>query len=320
MELSPPPNEELKQAVCESSYLGNKGYTIPKSCLSATEMKQLRRETTLTPKSMGPSFGAPGSQKETPPCPYYRENEKNIYLPRAYGISRYGLPYETRLSFGRDVREALTFASDKPLRDYQNEIINVYLEHIRKQVQEFEVEEEGAMDNISTAPLETENNSLKQTHLERVEYGGGGILEVPCGRGKCLGKDTPILMYDGSIRKVQDVGLGDVLMGDDSTPRKVLSLARGREKMYSITSCDLEENIEYKVNESHILSLKKKTGEVVDMSVLDYLEYQSIAPSSSASASEPLYGYRVPITFERKPIRVNPYSIGYYYRNRASFP
>jgi superfamily II DNA or RNA helicase len=186
IELSPPPSQELKQAVCEHSYLGNKGYTIPKTCLSESEMKQLRRETTLTPKSMGPSFGAPGSQKDPPPCPYYRENEKNLYLPRAYGISRYGLPYETRLSFGRDVREALTFASDKPLRDYQNEIIGVYLEHIRKQVQEFEVEVEGAVENIPTAPLETENNSPNQTHLERVEYGGGGILEVPCGRGKTV--------------------------------------------------------------------------------------------------------------------------------------
>jgi len=58
--------------------------------------------------------------------------------------------------------------------------------------------------------------------------GDGGILEVPCGRGKCLGKDTPILMYDGSIKMVQDIQIGDLIMGDDSTPRTVLSLARGR--------------------------------------------------------------------------------------------
>jgi len=313
-ESNPPPSEEMKQAVCENSYLGNKGYTIPKSCLSDSEMKTLRKETTLTPKSMGPSFGAPGSQKDPPPCPYYRENEKNLYLPRAYGISRYGLPYETRLSFGRDAREALTFASDKPLRDYQNEIINVYLEHIRTQVQEFEVEVEGAMDNIPTAPLATENKSLNQTHLERVEYGGGGILEVPCGRGKCLAKDTPILMYDGSVKFVQYVCVGDVLMGDDSTPRKVLSLARGREKMYAVSSLDLKRNMYYKVNESHILSLKKRTGEIVDISVLDYLKHKSIAPYDE------LFGYRVPISFEYTKIYANPYRIGYDYKNYAYLP
>ena len=47
-----------------------------------------------------------------------------------------------------------------------------------------------------------------------------------------LGKDTPILMYDGSIKLVQDVIVGDIIMGDDSTPRNVLTLARGREQMY----------------------------------------------------------------------------------------
>ena len=318
----PPPSPELLEAVCENAYLGTKGYTIPKSCLNESELKHLKKETTLTPKSMGgPSFGAPGCQKEAPPCPYYRENEKNIYLPRGYGISRYGLPYENRLSFGRCVREALTFASDKPLRDYQNEIIQVYLEHVRKQVQEFEVEVEVDADpdavpevNNSIAPLTTEKKSLKQTHLERVEYGGGGILEVPCGRGKCLAKDTPILMYDGTIKKVQHVSVGELIMGDDSTPRRVLSLARGREKMYSITSRDPEKSMHYTVNESHILSLKTATDKVVDIPVLDYMKH------TSAHNAERLYGYRVPITFEEKQIRENPYRVGFGYMNRKSLP
>ena len=85
------------------------------------------------------------------------------------------------------------------MRDYQEDIVKVYTDHIAQNPQ-----------------------------------GGGGILEVPCGRGKCLGKDTPILMYDGTIKKVQDVVEGDSLMGDDSTARTVLSLARGREQMYRI--------------------------------------------------------------------------------------
>ena len=317
-ESYPPPSEEQIQAVCENAYLGNKGYTIPKTCLTSEEIKIMKKETTLVPKTMGPSFGAPGSQKEPPPCPYYRENDKHIYLPRAYGISRYGLPYETRLSFGRDVRENLAFASDKPLRDYQNEIIQVYLEHVRKQVQEFEVVvegEEGVIDNSSIAPSQIENKSLNQTHLEKVEYGGGGILEVPCGRGKCLGKNTPILMFDGTIKMVQDVCVGDVLMGDDSTPRNVLSLARGREKMYSVTSALLEKNMNYVVNESHILSLKTQSGLVIDMSVMDYLRRNSTAPFA-----DKLYGYRVPIHFPFVQVRHKPYNIGYSYWKRRFIP
>lgn len=72
------------------------------------------------------------------------------------------------------------------------------------------------------------------------------------GYGKCHGIDTPILMYNGEIKKVQDVRVGDKLMGDDSTPRNVLSLARGREKMYKIVQ---SKSNDYVVNSSHILSL-----------------------------------------------------------------
>ena len=34
---------------------------------------------------------------------------------------------------------------------------------------------------------------------------------------KCLRKDTPVLMYDGSINPIQDIKEGDNIMGDDST-------------------------------------------------------------------------------------------------------
>lgn len=74
------------------------------------------------------------------------------------------------------------------------------------------------------------------------------------GSGKCMGKDTPILMYDGTIKNIQDVEIGELIMGDDSTPRRVLSLARGREELYKITP---EKGEPYIVNKSHILSLKK---------------------------------------------------------------
>jgi len=315
--------EDEKQAVCEKSYLGNKGYSIPKTCLSKTEIDYLKKETSLTPKVMGPSFGAPGTQKPPPDYPYYRENSTHLYLPRAFGISRYGLPYETRISPGRDASKALAFASDKPLRDYQNEIIGVFLEHVRKQVLEFETVVEsdaGDVESMSmkspTALIPPEKNSGNQTHLdpvpvlERVDYGGGGILEVPCGRGKCLAKNTPILMYDGSIKKVQDVEVGDWLMGDDSTPRLVLSLARGREKMYQIKSRHSEDDVSYTVNESHILSLKNAEGEVIDIPLLEYLKYLDILEPELSSSLPYYYGYRVPIVFEHHQVYRNPYKVG----------
>ena len=81
----------------------------------------------------------------------------------------------------------------------------------------------------------------------------GVLLYHGLGAGKCHKKDTPILMSDGRIKMVQDIIVGDFLMGDDSTPRQVMSLARGVDKMYDIIS---ENGEKYTVNQEHILCLK----------------------------------------------------------------
>lgn len=88
-----------------------------------------------------------------------------------------------------------------------------------------------------------------------IKHVKGVLLHGPPGCGKCLGKNTPILMYDGTIKMVQDVQVGDKLMGDDSKERNVLSVTKGREKMYKIIHDD---GTSYTVNESHIISLKHK--------------------------------------------------------------
>ena len=41
---------------------------------------------------------------------------------------------------------------------------------------------------------------------------------------------------------VQNVTIGDQLMGDNSTPRNVLSIAKGRETMYKIICCNNKKN------------------------------------------------------------------------------
>ena len=75
----------------------------------------------------------------------------------------------------------------------------------------------------------------------------------PPGCGKCHGKNTPILMYDGKIKMVQDIKEGDLLMGIDSKPRKVLGLGRGEDEMYEISNIKGDT---YTVNSEHILCLK----------------------------------------------------------------
>jgi ATP-dependent Lon protease len=90
----------------------------------------------------------------------------------------------------------------------------------------------------------------------------------PAGTGKCLVYDTPVLMYDGSIKMVQDIQIDELIMGDDSTPRKILSLGTGEDELYEIIS---DYGDTYGVNGEHILCLKHafmdyliKENELVD--------------------------------------------------------
>jgi Hom_end-associated Hint/Homing endonuclease len=53
--------------------------------------------------------------------------------------------------------------------------------------------------------------------------------------GKGFAKDTSVLMFNGKIKYVQNIAVGDVVMGDDSTPRTVLTIGQGRGDMYKIT-------------------------------------------------------------------------------------
>jgi P4 family phage/plasmid primase-like protien len=72
----------------------------------------------------------------------------------------------------------------------------------------------------------------------------------------CHAIDTQIMMANGSVKLVQDVCVGDLLMGDDSTPRTVLQLFRGNDEMYKITP-DFGEG--FVVNGNHVLSLRCKS-------------------------------------------------------------
>ena len=252
-------SEERRLQILAQSYLGKKGYTISKITLTPEEEAFLKKDLFMRPVSHGVSYGVPETA-----FPVYRENTNKMYVPRFYGVSRYGLPAKSEIDMG----DSIDVSFDKPLRDYQEKIIGVYTDYVNS-------------------------------------GSGGAILEVPCGRGKCLAKDTPVLLFDGTIKSVQDIVVGDQLMGDDSTSRRVLSLARGREMMYRVID-EGRSSESYTVNKSHILSLKHKpTGNIVDMSLTDYLRYvqkQSVSPEYA--------GFRVPITFPHQETEVDPYLIG----------
>ena len=103
---------------------------------------------------------------------------------------------------------------------------------------------------------------------------------------RCFGKGTEILMYDGSTKKVEDIVVGDVVMGDDSTPRNVLSLARGREMMYRVIPYGDEYN-SVVCNGSHTLPIYSLSDKYIKVEVAK--EYKRKGESTSLEIPEYYY-------------------------------
>lgn len=109
------------------------------------------------------------------------------------------------------------------------------------------------MDVKFEGTLRDEQKDVKKEALDVLSETGSVIISMYTGGGKCLGIDTPVLMYNGSIKMVQNIEIGEQIMGDDSSPRNILSVTSGIEQMYKISFSDTEY---FTCNESHILSLK----------------------------------------------------------------
>src|SRR5690625_2693227 len=129
------------------------------------------------------------------------------------------------------------------------------------------------------------------------------VLELATG---CHEKGHPILMYDGSIKAVEDIVVGDKVMGPDSLPRTVTELHRGVDKMYRVTPTKGEPFI---VNAGHIFSLyvtPRRRGD---------------SPGYSECTADQLYGetrhfrhlrklQRCAVDFPHRPLPVPPWVVG----------
>lgn len=122
-----------------ATYLGQKGYTIYKNNISVKEQQFIRDELMVRPYM-------PKSPVQPPAFPVYRESSSKLYIPRFFGTETYGAPDEMHITHGNPIN--IAFNGD--LRDYQKNIIQTYLGHVRG------------------------------------DGGGGGSLEIPCGRGKTV--------------------------------------------------------------------------------------------------------------------------------------
>ena len=133
--------------------------------------------------------------------------------------------------------------------------------------------------------------------------------------GKCLAFGTKVVMMDGSIKKVEDVVDGDLLMGDDGTPRRVSGCVVSKGKLYRVDT----KFGSFVCNRQHILSLRSSYApggrsrfpfEIPENRIVNIPIEQFIALSDSQKKN--LKVYRAPILYKEADTLIDPYIMGVY--------
>ena len=123
--------------------LNNRGYGIIKTPENKELINKIKTDLMISPKIFSNSFTS-NVNKE---YPIYLESDNKLYIPKCYGIEKFGYPIDDKLSLGIDC----------PLLDFQ-----------------------GKLRDIQQAPIDAFiDNVITKKKL-------GGIISVPCGFGKTI--------------------------------------------------------------------------------------------------------------------------------------
>lgn len=180
---------------------------------------------------------------------------------KSFLIDKYELLKNSRDS---DYTKGITWLKtvvDLPFNNYKN--YKIKKTDKKDKINEFFANIRNKLDNVVYGLDETKDEILEFLAKKITNPDSKGhilALQGSPGVGKCFSKNTPILMFDGTVKMVQDIIIGDILMGDDSFPRNVLTLGNGRDTMYKITNVKGEN---YTVNSEHILCLKYSNNKYI---------------------------------------------------------
>jgi superfamily II DNA or RNA helicase len=99
-----------------------RGYAVKKSYLNEIQTQGLRSELTVAPKTLD-KF-----QKDIQNFPIYAESKTRFYLPRHWGIKKFGEPEANIVSEGLELPETVISKTDFPPRDFQKDIIDSFIQ------------------------------------------------------------------------------------------------------------------------------------------------------------------------------------------------
>ena len=98
--------------------LSSRGYNITKDSLTDAQLLDLKEQLTVSPY-VPEDF----AQNRPEPFKLYQETSSRIYMPKYFGLKKYGVPDINKLPQGQDIDVKFTGT----LRDYQIEPVEKYL-------------------------------------------------------------------------------------------------------------------------------------------------------------------------------------------------
>ena len=106
------------------------------------------------------------------------------------------------------------------------------------------------------APLPTMFQTFNNNSKGGISNGEVCIVVAPSNFGKCFEKGTKVRMFDLSLKNIEDIKVGEKVLGPDGNYRTIQTTVSGFEEMFEIKQ---KNGISYTVNKSHILALKRKS-------------------------------------------------------------
>lgn len=136
----------------------------------------------------------------------------------------------------------------------------------------------------------------------------GGIQTMFVG-DFCLKDGTEILMYNGNLRKIEDVSVNELVMGPDSKPRKVLRTFKGESEIYKVSQKNAED---YYVTPNHKIRLKRRGEPGRYPKFGRYAEVKAKDMVGKSRKFKTIFGgYKAGlIDFKDKELLIDPYFLG----------
>ena len=159
---------------------------------------------------------------------------------------------------------------------------------------------------MTPAAMHTLEHLMATWFRNNVDIKGDVVYVGPMG---CHGKGTKILMYDGSVKNVEDIVIGDLLIGEYSEPVKVLNLIQGYDTLYEINQ---NHGDTFTATGKHLLHLTYSKsekcfgatkGDTIDITVEDFIK-------TSNKFKRLFKGYKRGYDGIHQDLPIDPYILG----------